>query len=81
MMHNKWRSACSTGIENPKERITAHDALVHPWFSKYEISRESRKEQEENLIQSLQNLKNFDTILHREHVAEGRPQLYRLARN
>ncbi|MDR3547074.1 MAG: EF-hand domain-containing protein [Candidatus Pacebacteria bacterium] len=46
---------------DPKARITARDALKNCWIMKYETSEVSKKEQDENLIQSLRNLKNFET--------------------
>jgi calcium-dependent protein kinase len=45
--------------KDPKARISASDAVKHPWFAKYNISFSTKEEQNEDLIQSLRNLKNF----------------------
>lgn len=45
--------------KDPKARITASDAMKHSWLGKYENSFSTKEEQNENLIQSLRNLKNF----------------------
>lgn len=53
--------------KDPKARVNAGDALRHPWFEKYNSLFASKEEQNENLIQSLRNLKNFsaETTLQR----------------
>lgn len=53
--------------KDPKERINAKDALDHPWFKKYSSSFSYKGEQNETLIESLRNLKNFsaETTLQR----------------
>eukprot|EP00826_Nyctotherus_ovalis_P066462 TRINITY_DN9822_c0_g1_i2.p4 TRINITY_DN9822_c0_g1~~TRINITY_DN9822_c0_g1_i2.p4 ORF type:complete len:147 (-),score=26.49 TRINITY_DN9822_c0_g1_i2:301-741(-) len=43
---------------NPALRITANDALSHPWLKKYN-STPSSGESSMNLIPSLRNLRNF----------------------
>lgn len=45
--------------KDPKVRINANDALRHPWFEKFDSAFATKEEQNENLIQSLRNLKNF----------------------
>eukprot|EP00826_Nyctotherus_ovalis_P037587 TRINITY_DN3439_c0_g1_i26.p2 TRINITY_DN3439_c0_g1~~TRINITY_DN3439_c0_g1_i26.p2 ORF type:complete len:191 (+),score=58.68 TRINITY_DN3439_c0_g1_i26:3214-3786(+) len=49
--------------KDPLVRITANEAVQHPWLRKYAYL--SKEEENENLIQSLRNLKNFraETIL------------------
>ena len=47
--------------KNPKERISAKAALKHSWIVKHESALPCREDQDENLIQSLRNLKNFET--------------------
>ena len=51
--------------KDPKLRITANEAVKHPWINKYEIDVDCKDELNDNLIQSLRNLKNFgaETIL------------------
>lgn len=44
---------------DPAQRITANNAVNHPWLCKYESTYYSKEEENENLIQSLRNLKNF----------------------
>eukprot|EP00826_Nyctotherus_ovalis_P051256 TRINITY_DN6396_c0_g1_i7.p1 TRINITY_DN6396_c0_g1~~TRINITY_DN6396_c0_g1_i7.p1 ORF type:complete len:191 (+),score=64.82 TRINITY_DN6396_c0_g1_i7:706-1278(+) len=53
--------------KDPRARVNANDALKHPWFAKYNSLFASKEEQNENLIQSLRNLKNFsaETTLQR----------------
>jgi len=46
--------------KDPNARISASDAVKHPWFAKHNTSLSSKEEQYENLIQSLRNLKNFN---------------------
>jgi len=48
---------------NANNRITANEAVRHPWLQKHEY--QSKEEANVNLIQSLRNLKNFkaETIL------------------
>jgi len=42
---------------NPKERITAQNALKHQWFTK----NEKEYKNDDILLESLRNLKNFET--------------------
>lgn len=57
--------------KDPVARITAAEAVKHPWFKKYESSSSSKEEQNDNLIQSLRNLKNFgaETVLQKAVLA------------
>ena len=44
---------------DPKSMINANEAVLHPWLNKYESSGLSKNELNEDLVQSLRNLKNF----------------------
>ena len=46
--------------KDPKARITAQDALKHPWLSKYNKDVGARTQPGEDVISSLRNLRNFE---------------------
>ena len=50
---------CSLLDKNTATRINAQDALNHPWLKKLAIPAEEEKTQNQTLINSLRNLKNF----------------------
>ena len=67
LIANIWRAVSAEGkdlvslllAKLPAKRLTAAAALKHPWFAKFAQKNKAKSPQEENMIHTLRNLKNF----------------------